>query len=81
MVGDAASMESLVKMRTPRESDTAASNDAANKKKKVRISKISQSGSTPMCQTSGSRVKMLIQKLESQQDAGSPGRTNGLDET
>ncbi|PNF24555.1 hypothetical protein B7P43_G05376 [Cryptotermes secundus] len=34
MAGDPASMESLVKMRTPRKSYTAASNDAANKKKK-----------------------------------------------
>lgn len=41
MAGDPASMDSLVKMKTPRKSYTAASNDAANKnRKKLSISKI-----------------------------------------
>lgn len=80
MVGDPASMESPVKMTTPRKSYIVASNTAAEKKKKVPIIKIhvclvplpnvkavtSNIGSCDnVCyQPSGSGVKIHIQKLD-----------------
>jgi hypothetical protein len=81
MVGDPAPVESPVKMRTPRKSYTVASNAAAEKKKKVTVSKIpvrlvplqnvkavtSKRGSRDNVsyKPGGSHVKMHIQKLVS----------------
>jgi hypothetical protein len=79
MVGDPASVESPVKMRTPRKSDTVASNAAAEEEKKAPISKIpmrlaplpnfkaarSKIGSQDNAdyKPGGSHVKMHTQKL------------------
>jgi hypothetical protein len=64
MVGDPASMESPVEMTTPRISYTVASNTAAEKKKKVPISKIHG------CLVPLPNVKAVTSKIGSQDNMG-----------
>jgi hypothetical protein len=65
MVGDPASMEFPIKMRTPRKSYTVASNAAAEKKKKVLII-----GKIPVRLVPLPNVKAVTSKIGSRNNAG-----------